>query len=141
MKYYTLPIILLISVLNTVHADQSEQIKKYKQNYAEQLIPLLKEQMSTETEMESEADANEHIATIAERMANCQLLAIEGYPQKYQNATIEPIANGAEIKKTASDVNTMIQTDIENGDFSKQDFLDITEAATEKYKVCISYPE
>jgi len=68
MKYYTLLIALLVAYLNTTYAEPA-QLDKYKQNYVEQLIPLLKEQMGTELEMESEADADEHVSTIAKRMA------------------------------------------------------------------------
>ena len=143
MNYFSLLIltVLLITGWNTAHAEQSAQIEKYKQNYAAQLIPILKEQMGRETDMQSETEANEHIATIAERMANCQLLAIEDYPQKYQEASIVPVVNGADIRKTTSDVNAMIQTDIKNGELSEQEFKTITEAVIEKYKVCLSYPE
>jgi len=140
MKYLITTIIFSAVLLGNANAESSN-IKKYKKNYEEQLIPLLKERMGTETKMETQADAHEHVSTIAKRMADCQLLAIEGYPQKYQDASIEPIINGADIRKTTNDVNELIKTDIKNGELSEQEFKTMTEAATEKYKVCLSYPE
>ena len=137
MKYYTLLIALLVACLNTTYAEPS-QLDKYKQNYVEQLIPLLKERMGTELEMESEADANEHVSTIAKRMAECQLITIAVYPQKYQDASIIPVANGEDIRKATSNVNAMIETDIKNGELSKNDLKTITETATEKYKTCLN---
>ena len=74
-------------------------------------------------------------------MADCQLLAIEYYPQKYKDASIIPVVNGEDIIKTTTDVNAMIKTDIENDELSEQKFKKITEAVIEKYKVCLSYPE
>lgn len=116
-------------------------IEKYKENYAKQLIPLLKERMGTELEMQSEEDAHEHVTTLANRMAICQLLAIENYPQKYQDASIIPIVNGVDLQKANHDLNLIIQTDIQNGDITDQKLKTITEAAIEKYKVCLSDAE
>ncbi len=140
MKLYLCTIALSLVFPTFVYAEKFD-LEKYKKNYAEQLIPLLKEHMGTETKMETQADTHKHVTTIANRMADCQLLAIKGYPQKYQDASIEPIINGADIRKTTEDVNELIQTDIKNGELSKQEFKTMTEAAIEKYKVCLSYPE
>ncbi len=139
MKYHITAIALFIMLLGNAYAESN--IEKYKQNYAEQLIPLLKERMGTELVMETEADAHEHVSTLANRMATCQLIAIKSYPQKYQDTSIDPVANGADIRETTNDVNTMIKTGIKNGELSEQEFKTMTEAAIEKYKVCLSYPE
>jgi len=139
MKYHITAIALFIVLLGNAYAESS--IEKYKQNYAAQLIPLLKERMGTELEMETEADAHEHVSILANRMATCQIFAIEGYPQKYQDASIDPVVSGSDIRETTNDVNTMIKTDIKNGELSEQEFETMTEAAIEKYKVCLSYPE
>ncbi|MFK7816372.1 MAG: hypothetical protein AB8B92_08550, partial [Gammaproteobacteria bacterium] len=97
MKYFITTIFLFAMLSSNVLAEPN--IEKYKENYAKQLIPLLKERMGTELDMQSEADANEHVSTLANRMANCQLVAIENYPQKYQDASIIPVANGVDLKK------------------------------------------
>jgi hypothetical protein len=155
MKYFV-PIIILFTLwLGSAFAEadiKSEQeanpktnsetnIANYKKNYAEQLIPLLKERMATELEMQSETDAHEHVSKLADRMATCQLVAIEGYPQKYQDASINPIANGVDLKKANNDLNLIIQTDIQNGDITDQALKTMTESAIEKYKICLSDAE
>jgi len=141
MKIQIILISLLSAVFSNACAETDANIEKYKENYAKQLIPLLKERMGTETGMDSEADANEHISTLANRMADCQLVAIKSYPQKYQDASIIPVANGAELRKASEDLNQLIQTDIKNGDISDEELKTMTEAAIEKYKVCLSDSE
>lgn len=139
MKYFITTIFLFVMLLGNAYAESN--IEKYKQNYAKQLIPLLKERMGTELDMQSEADAHEHVSTLASRMASCQLVAIENYPQNYQDASIIPVANGVDLKKANDDLNQIIQTDIQNGNITDQELKTITEAAIEKYKVCLSDSE
>lgn len=143
MKYYITSTLLLCVLLSNAYAESNseEHIEKFKQNYAQQLIPLLRDRMGMELKIQSEADAHEHVTTLANRMATCQLSAIEGYPQKYQDASIIPVANGIDLKKANDDLNQMIQTDIKNGGITDQELNTITEAAIEKYKVCLSDSE
>jgi hypothetical protein len=143
MKSHIIIIGLFVALFGNTYAEStSEKHKeKYKQHYTQQLIPLLKERMGTELDIQSEADAHEHVTTLANRMATCQLGAIEGCPQKYQDASITPVANGVDLKKANDDLNLMIQTDIKNGDISDQELKTITEAAIEKYKVYLSGSE
>ncbi len=136
MKYYIHTIIIIMILLHSAYAESD--IEKYKNNYSAQLIPLLKERMGSELEMQSEADAHEHVSILANKMASCQLIAIEDYPQKYQDASINPIVNGISLKKANDDLNSIIQTDIKNGNITDQELMTITQAAIEKYKVCLS---
>lgn len=139
MKFFITTVFLLVMLSSNLAAESN--IDKYKKNYAKQLIPLLKERMGTELEMQSEADAHEHVSTLANRMADCQLVAIENYPQKYQDASIIPVANGVDLKKANNDLNLILQTDIQNGDITEQKLKAITEDAIEKYKLCLSDAE
>lgn len=141
MKLYIVIFSLFVALISNAYAETDANIEKYKENYAKQLIPLLKERMGTELEMESEADAHEHVSTLANRMAGCQVVAIKGYPQKYQDASIIPVANGAELRKANEDLNLIIQEDIKNGDITDQELKTITEAAVEQYKICLSDSE
>ena len=140
MKNYITISCLLFALMSPAYAEET-RIEKYKQNYAEQLTPLLKERMGTELEMQSEADAQEHVSTLAKRMATCQLVAIEDYPQKYQDAAVIPVANGESLKKANDGLNVMIQEDIKSGEISDAELKTITEAAIEKYKACLSDAE
>lgn len=140
MKIFTL--LLLIFLLTPIAClAESSDIEKYKQNYAQQLIPLLKDRMGIELEIQSEEDAHEHVTALANRMAGCQLVAIESYPQKYQDASIIPVANGVDLKQANADLNQIIQTDIKNGEITDQELKTMTDDAIEKYKVCLSDAE
>ena len=143
MKLQITIIGLFIACLGNANAEaiSEEQIEKYKQNYSEQLIPLLKERMGIELEIQSEEDAQEHVSTLANRMANCQLAALEDYPQKYQDASIIPVANGVDLRQANSDLNVLIQEDIKNGDITDEELQTMTDAAIEKYKACLSDSE
>lgn len=149
MKHYITVILLSFVLLSNAYAESNAEdanqnetnIEKYKHNYAQQLIPILKERMGMELEIQSEEDAHEHVSTLADRMASCQLNAISDYPQKYQDASIIPVANGVDLKTANNDLNQMIQTDIKNGDITDEELKTITGAAIEKYKVCLSDSE
>jgi len=143
MKFQIIVTVLFIALISAAYAESitEEQNEKYKENYAKQLIPLLKERMGTELEMQSEADADEHVATLANRMASCQLVALESYPQKYQDASIIPITNGVDLKKANEDLNQIIQADIQSGEVTDQELKTMTEAAVERYKICLSDAE
>ena len=143
MKLHFIIIGLFVALFSNAYAETitEEQIEKYKHNYSAQLAPLLKERMGIELEIQSEEDAHEHVTTLATRMAICQLSAIESYPQKYQNASVIPVANGVSLKQANDDLNLMIQTDIKNGDITDQELKTMTDTAIEKYKVCLSDSE
>lgn len=143
MKYFITAILFSSTLLGNVYAEttKEEQNEKYKQNYAEQLIPLLKDRMGIELEIQSEEDAHEHVTKLANRMAGCQLVALEGYPQKYQDASIVPVANGVDLRKANEDLNVMIQEDIKNGEVTDQELKTMTDTAVENYKICLSDSE
>ena len=143
MKLHAIIFSLLIAQFGNAYAETmtEEQIEKYKQNYSAQLIPLLRDRMGMELEIQSEEDAQEHVSILANRMANCQLVALEDYPQKYQDASITPVANGVDLKTANADLNIMIQEDIKNGDITDEELKTLTDAAVEKYKTCLSDSE
>ncbi|QMU61666.1 MAG: hypothetical protein GKR92_08140 [Gammaproteobacteria bacterium] len=139
MKIHIFVFAIFIALFSNVYAETN--IEKYKENYAKQLIPLLKERMGMELKIQSEADAHEHVTTLANRMASCQLIALENYPQKYQDASIVPIANGVDLNKANEDLKVIIQEDIKSGEVTDQELKTMTEAAVEKYKICLSDAE
>ena len=69
-------------------------------------------------------------------MADCQLETLSTYPQKYQDASINPVAEGGDIAEVTKTVNEKMKTDIESGAISKEDFKAMVEDATEKYITC-----
>ena len=126
MKFHFIVIGLSVALFSNAYAESGTEevnpnelnVEKYKQNYA-----------------------HEHVTSLANRMATCQLSAIESYPQKYQDASVIPVANGVGLKQANDDLNSMIQTDIKNGDITDQELKTMTDAAIEKYKVCLSDSE
>lgn len=133
MKHAVLVFIVSAASLNTAFAELSN-IDKYKQIYIEQITPLLKKQFAGA--LEKEADPEAKLKFVAEGMADCQVETLSVYPQKYQDASINPVAEGGDISETTKQVNELMKTDIENGAISEDEFKAMLESATEKYINC-----
>ena len=133
MKNITLAFIISVSLLNTTFAG-SPNVEKYKQVYVKQITPILKKQFASALEQESDPEAK--LKFVAEGMANCQIETLSAYPQKYQDASINPVAEGEELSEVTKHVNEMMKADIDSGKISKADFKAMLESATEKYIAC-----
>ncbi|MGH1538652.1 MAG: hypothetical protein ACRBDX_11495 [Gammaproteobacteria bacterium] len=124
---------VFIICIPSTHAEQSN-IEIYKQVYVEQITPLLKKQFSDA--LEKEADPEAKLKFVAEGMADCQIETISVYPQKYQDASINPVAEGSNLNEVTEQVNEIMKADIENGTISKEDFKAMLDSATETYISC-----
>ena len=133
MKHVILALIISAVSLHTASAESSN-IEKYKQVYIEQITPILKKQFADA--LATEADPEAKLKFVAEGMANCQVETLSAYPQKYQDATINPVAEGGDISEVTKQVNEMMKADIESGAISEEDFKAMVESATEKYINC-----
>ncbi|MDH3609790.1 MAG: hypothetical protein OEQ24_11190 [Gammaproteobacteria bacterium] len=133
MKHVILALIISAISLNIASAESSN-IEKYKQIYVEQITPILKKQFADA--LATEADPEAKLKFVAEGMANCQVETLSAYPQKYQEATINPVAEGGDISEVTKQVNEMMKVDIESGAISEEDFKSMVESATEKYINC-----
>jgi len=69
-------------------------------------------------------------------MANCQIETLSAYPQKYQDASVNPVAEGEDLSEVTKQVNEMMKADIESGTMSGEEFKAMVESATEKYVNC-----
>ncbi|MFK7816105.1 MAG: hypothetical protein AB8B92_07195 [Gammaproteobacteria bacterium] len=69
-------------------------------------------------------------------MADCQINTMGAYPQKYQDASINPVAEGGDLSEVTKQVNDMMKADIENGTLSEEEFKVMVESATERYVNC-----
>lgn len=49
-----------------------------------------------------------------------------------------PIVEGEDIRKVTSDVNSLMQADIDSGELPNSEFRAMVETATEKYKACLN---
>jgi hypothetical protein len=133
MQHIILAFIISATPLNTAFAESSN-IKKYKQVYVEQITPILKKQFAIA--LEQEPDPKAKLKFVAEGMANWQIETLSAYPQKYQDASITPVAEGGKLSEVTKDVNEMMKIDIESGRISEEDFKAMLESATEKHIAC-----
>ncbi|QMU61667.1 MAG: hypothetical protein GKR92_08145 [Gammaproteobacteria bacterium] len=124
--------VIIVALLNIAHAESN--VEKYKQVYIEQITPILEKQFKDA--LATEADPQAKLKLVAEGMANCQIETLSAYPQKYQDASINPVAEGGDLSEVTKQVNEMMKTDIESGTISKEDFTAMVESATEKYINC-----
>lgn len=132
MKRSVLAVIISAILLNIAHAESN--VEKYKQVYVEQITPILKKQFKDALATEDDPEAK--LKFVAEEMANCQIETLSAYPQKYQDASINPVAEGGDLNEVTKQVNEMMKADIESGATSDEDFKAMVEAATEKYINC-----
>jgi len=133
MKHIILALIISVVALNTISAESSN-VEKYKQVYVEQITPILKKQFSDA--LATEANPEAKLSFVANGMANCQIETLSAYPQKYQDASINPVAEGGDLSEVTKQVNEMMKADIESGTISEEDFKAMVESATEKYINC-----
>ncbi len=133
MKHIILALIISVVALNTISAESSN-VEKYKQVYVEQITPILKKQFSDA--LATEANPEAKLSFVANGMANCQIETLSAYPQKYQDASINPVAEGGDLSEVTKQVNEMMKADIESGTISEEDFKTMVESATEKYINC-----
>ena len=132
MKPFLLAVIISAALITTAHAESN--VDKYKKVYVEQITPILKKQFADNLAKEENPDAK--LKRVAEGMANCQIETLSAYPQKYQDASINPVAEGGDLSKVTQQVNEMMKADIESGAMPEEEFKAMVESATEKYVNC-----
>lgn len=132
IKPILLAVIVSATLLSTAHAES--KIEKYKQVYVEQITPILKKQFADILKAEEHPDAK--LRSVAEGMANCQIETLSAYPQKYQDASINPVADGGDLSEVTQQVNEIMKADIESGAMPEEEFKAMVESATEKYVNC-----
>ena len=133
MKFLITAITFFAVLLGNANAESSN-IEKYKQIYVEQITPILKKQFADA--LATEADPEAKLSFVANGMANCQVETLSAYPQKYQDASINLVAGGGDLREATKQVNEMMKADIESGAITEEDFKVMVESATEKYINC-----
>lgn len=133
MKYFICIPALSILLLGAAHAESSN-IEKYKQAYIELITPMVKERFSEALAKEEDPEAK--LAFVANGLADCQIETISTYPQKYQDASINLVAEGKDFGETSKQVDEMIQTDIESGAVTEEELQVLIKKATSKYAIC-----
>ena len=133
MKYFISIFVLLASLLGLAHADSSN-IEKYKQAYIELITPMVKERFSKAFAKEKDPEAK--LAYVTNGLADCQIKTILTYPQKYQDASINPVAEGEGLEQASQQVNELMKADIKSGKVSEDEFQTLIESATRTYGIC-----
>ncbi len=133
MKYFFSTFLIILILLSTAKAEQSN-IEKYKQAYVKQITPLVEQRFTKELEQEKDPEAK--LAFVANGLADCQLETISTYPQKYQDASINPVAEGKGLELASQQVNEMMKADIESGAVTEDEFQALIEKATKQYSNC-----
>lgn len=137
IRYIKTKSIILAAIVSTVCLQISyaeTNVEKYKQIYVEQIKPILKKQFSGALDKETDPEAK--LQFVAEGMADCQIETIRAYPQKYQDASINLVAEGEGLTESTKKVNAMMKADIENGVITEEEFKAMVENATKKYVYC-----
>ena len=132
IKFIILAVITFLALTNVTYAESN--IDKYKAIYVEKIKPILKKQFAGALEKETDPEAK--LQFVAEGMADCQIETISAYPQKYQDASINPVAEGGDLNTVTKQVNEMMKADIESGTMTEDEFKAMVENATKKYVLC-----
>ncbi|MBQ0719517.1 MAG: hypothetical protein KBT88_06050 [Gammaproteobacteria bacterium] len=110
---------------------------RYKQSYISQVTPMIEQQLLAANGGIAKADLKSEASVWAEKMASCQLEAIEHYPSNYREASVKPVANGGDIVKVTNDVNQLMKSDFEAGSLSLTSLQQLVATAAQKFKKCM----
>lgn len=138
MKYSKLSLMAVLLALNPVQVTAGEALDNaYLENYISQVTPAVKNIfLQREPDLEdSAADAKANLQ--ASKMASCQLKTIKNYPAKYRVPSLQPVAQGEDIRKVTQNVNSLMKSDVGNGSLSLAELNVMIKTATSTYETCL----
>lgn len=110
----------------------------YKQNYSEQLKPLVMKKLSSDRpDMTAKAIRAEADAYVA-KMANCQLEGMSHFPENYQEMAVLPVAQGEDVSTTTQALNQQLKQDVEAGKVSKDEVMNMIQMAQQSVQTCMN---
>lgn len=119
-------------------AIDSQDEENYKQNYSEQLKPIVIKKLSADRpEMTAPALRAETNAYVT-KMAECQLKGLADFPEEYREQAILPVAEGADIAETTQALNQQMMADIEAGKLNKDQAMTMIGNAQETVQMCLN---
>lgn len=133
-------LVILPLILNAplALAIDSQDEENYKQNYSEQLKPIVIKKLSADRpEMTAQA-LNAETNAYVTKMAGCQLKGLAAFPEKYREQAILPVAKGADIAETTQALNQQMMADIEAGKLSKDQALVLIGNAQQTVQICLN---
>lgn len=112
--------------------------ENYKQNYSEQLKPLVMKKLSADRPDMSaraiKAEANAYVA----KMATCQLEGMSHFPENYQEMAVMPVAQGEDVSTTTQALNQQLKQDVEAGKVSKDEVMNMIQMAQQSVQTCMN---
>ena len=136
MKNKLTSLVVIFAVSQCLTAQELNS--KYVANYVRQVTPILEGMFIEKYPDASPKDLSAQVSSEANKMANCQLHAIDDYPQPYKQASIDPIENGESLQTVSKAVANMMKADIQSGALAMPEFKRILGAATAKFRACMS---
>lgn len=137
MKKLLLVLPLLFTAPLALAIDSQDE-ENYKQNYSQQLKPVVIKKLSADrpemTAQAVEAEANAYVS----KMAGCQLKGLAAFPDEYREQAILPVAKGADIAETTNALNQQMMADIEAGKLSKDQATVMVGNAQETVQMCLN---
>jgi hypothetical protein len=137
MKKLLLALPILFSAQLALAVDSQDE-ENYKQNYTQQLKPLVVQKLSADrpdmTARAIEAEANAYVT----KMATCQLKGLSNFPEQYREKAIMPVAQGGDIMETTQALNKQMMQDIEAGTLSKDQAEVMIGNAQETVQMCLN---
>jgi hypothetical protein len=82
-------------------------------------------------------DLNLIVTNTTEQMADCSYYSIADYPQRYRNLSIKTISQGVDVFESATQVEALMQSDIEAGTITPGKVVSLVEDASEKVALCM----
>lgn len=115
-----------------------EAQENYKQNYGEQLKPLVMKKLSSDRpDMSAQAIKSEANAYVA-KMATCQLEGMSHFPENYQEMAVLPVAQGEDVSTTTQALNQQLKQDVEAGKVSKDKVMNMIQMAQQSVQICMN---
>lgn len=139
MKKFKLAAITFSLVALSWPAASNNVIREaYLKNYVEQVTPTLKEMVVKYEPNLTDSESTAAIKVQATKMAGCQYQVAAQYPSKYSAASIEPVAQGHDLRQVTQNVNQLMQSDMQQGSISLEDFKTLVETGVALFKRCMA---
>mgnify|MGYP003385934358 CR=1 FL=1 len=133
--------IKLISIVVTLAISKSlsavELNSTYIDNYVREVTPALKGMYRKRYPDMPSRKVSIQAGLHANKMAKCQLHAIDHYPETYKQASITPIENGGDLQIVGKSVTTMMKADIQSGARAMPEFKKIVGSAAARFRACM----
>lgn len=135
MKLKLTAIVMALAISQSLSAENLNS--RYINNYVQQVTPALEGMYQKRYPDMPSRKVSIQAGHHANKMAKCQLHAIDHYPETYKQASITPIENGRDLQTVGKSVTTMMKADIQSGARAMPEFKKIVGSAATKFRACM----